>query len=123
MLSLNIPGSGWSFAGGEYLVIPQRSKNKRMAEKLMQIITRIENVNALCDSVGFGYPPHRDISTDESSVLYSQLIHSRSTPVHPRWVYVESIIEEMVEQVMLGHMTPVQAAKNAQAKINNVVKN
>jgi len=115
--------TGWSFAGGEYLVIPQRSKNKQAAEKLMQVITRIENVNALCDSVGFGYPPHRDISTDESAVLYSQLMHSRSTPVHPRWVYVESIIEEMVEQVMLGQMTPAQAVNNAQAKIDNTVKN
>ncbi len=115
--------TGCSFAGGEYLVIPQRSKNKQAAEKLMQVITRIENVNALCDSVGFGYPPHRDISIDESSVLYKQLIHSRSTPVHPRWVYVESIIEEMVEQVMLRQMTPEQAVRNAQTKIDNTVKN
>lgn len=118
--------TGISFAGGEYLVIPQQSKNKRAARKLMDIVTRNENVKALCDSVGFGYPPQRNFISEvediDDLVLCKQLIYSRSTPVHPRWVYVEKIIEQMVEQVTLGQMTPQQAIKDAQAKIDNTIK-
>jgi len=115
-------GDGWSFAGGEYLVIPYKSKNKQAAQKLMELITRIDNVATLCDSVGFGFPPHKINTADSSSILFKQLINSRSTPVHPRWIYVEAIIENMVEQVMLGQKLPLAAIKEAQAKIDETVK-
>lgn len=114
--------TGWSFAGGEYLVIPYKSKNKQAAQKLMELITRIDNVAALCDSVGFGFPPHKVSTADSSSVLYKQLVQSRSTPVHPRWIYIEAIIESMIEQVTLGQKTPPVAIKEAQAKIDEMVK-
>ncbi len=115
-------GTGWSFAGGEYLVIPYKSKNKQAAQKLMELVTRIDNVAALCDSVGFGFPPHKTNTADSSSILFKQLIDSRSTPVHPRWIYIEAIIENMVEQVTLGQKTPRAAIKEAQAKIDETVK-
>jgi len=115
-------GTGWSFAGGEYLVIPYKSKNKQAAQKLMELVTRIDNVAALCDSVGFGYPPHKANTADSSSILFKQLTNSRSTPVHPRWIYVETIIENMVEQVTLGQKSPRAAIEEAQAKIDETVR-
>ncbi|MCP4583738.1 MAG: extracellular solute-binding protein [candidate division Zixibacteria bacterium] len=114
-------GTGWSFSGGEYLVIPYKSEKKQAALKLMEMITRIDNVNALCDSVGFGYPPHKANPADSSSLLFKQLMSSRSTPVHPRWIYIETIIENMVEQVMLGEISPRQAIKDAQTSINETL--
>jgi len=127
MIGHNKDATGWSFAGGEYLVIPQKSDKKQAAQKLMNIITLHDNTKALCDSVGFGYPSQKDRLLDESaeeaSVLHKQLLYSKSTPVHPRWVYIESIIEEMVEQITLGQMTPKAALKNAQAKIDQALEN
>ena len=122
MIPENKDNTGWSFAGGEYLVIPYKSKNKQAAQKLMELVTQIDNVAALCDSVGFGYPPHKANTADSSSILFRQLIHSRSTPVHPRWIYVETIIENMVEQVTLGQETSRAAIKEAQAKIDETIK-
>jgi len=121
MLPEKQTGAGMSFAGGEYLVIPYKSDKKQAARKLMEMITRIDNVNTLCDSIGFGYPPHKDNPADSSSVLFRQLMRSRSTPVHPRWIYIESIIEDMVEQVMLGNINPKQAIKNAQTSIEETL--
>jgi multiple sugar transport system substrate-binding protein len=126
MLPRNEGGKAFSFAGGEYLVIPQKSTFKEGARKLMEIIMRPENIAALCDSVGFGFAPYKqrireNLAPDEE-ILFVQLQHSRSTPVNPRWIYVEKIIENMVEQVTLGQLTPQQAIADAQAKIDETLQ-
>ena len=119
-------GKGLSFAGGEYLVIPQKSAKKEMSKKLIEVILRPKNITALCDSVGFGFPPYkerlRDDLSPEVELLFEQLKSSRSTPAHPRWIYVEKIIENMVEQVTLGKLTPQQALTKAQTEIDQTLK-
>jgi multiple sugar transport system substrate-binding protein len=116
----------YSFAGGEYLVIPSKSKNKEAANRLLEVIMRPRNVAALCDSVGFGFPPYkrrvRENLPVDVELMFEQLQNSHSTPVHPRWIYVEQIIENMVEQVTLGKLTPDQAIAEAQAKIDETLK-
>ena len=121
------PGEkAYSFAGGEYLVIPQKSKRKEAAKKLMDLLVQPDNAATLCDSVGFGFAPYKKrvrqhLSSGEQ-LLFEQLQNSRSTPVNPRWVYVEAIIENMVEQVTLGKLEPDEAIKQAQAKIVETLK-
>jgi multiple sugar transport system substrate-binding protein len=117
-------GTGASFAGGEYLVIPAKSSNKDGALKLMESLLALRNIQMLCDSVGFGFPPYRnqEIGSPLRGVLYEQLGHSQSTPSHPHWVNIEGIIETMVEQVTLGKLTPRQAIADAQSKINEFEK-
>ncbi|OQX92633.1 MAG: hypothetical protein B6D58_02075 [candidate division Zixibacteria bacterium 4484_95] len=126
MIPENDSVSGISFSGGEYLVIPRKSKNKKAARMLMDYISKRENITALIKTVGFGLPPYRlkqlpDKQT-EHNVPYNQLYHSRSTPVHPRWIYIEKVIENMVEQVTLGQMAPAEAIKKAQSKIDETLK-
>jgi multiple sugar transport system substrate-binding protein len=118
-------GAGLSFAGGEYLVIPQKSPNKEAANKLMLLLTQMENSRMLCDSVGFGFPPYRNqnIALKDKAVLFEQLSKSRPSPFNPNWVYIESAIETMVEEVTLGKSTPEQASQTAQAKIDEILKN
>lgn len=126
MMPENSQSHGLSFSGGEYLVIPYKSPKKEAAKKLIDIILKPENIAALCDSVGFGFGPYKEKTrpelTNEQLRLFEQLQNSRSTPVHPRWLYVEIIIEEMVENVTLGSKTPEQAMKDAQQKINETLK-
>jgi multiple sugar transport system substrate-binding protein len=116
-----------SFAGGEYLVIPLKSSRKNMARKLMEVMIREANIRALIDSVGFGFPPQRNFISQvddiDELVLCKQLIYSRSTPVHPKWIYIEQAIEEMVEQVTLRNTTPQEAIIQAQEKINGIAGN
>jgi len=113
---------GISFAGGEFLVIPAKSSKKEMAQKLMALLTGSEYGRILCDSVGFGFPPYRHIAPTDSNrtVLFNQLQNSRIAPLHPQWVYIEQIIENMVEAVMLGKMSSAQAIAAAQKKIADV---
>jgi multiple sugar transport system substrate-binding protein len=113
-------GTGASFAGGEYLVIPEKSSNKAGALKLMESLLALEHSKMLCDSVGFGFPPYRnqEIGSPVRRVLYNQLHNSQSTPSDPQWVNIESIIETMVEEVTLNKSTPQQAIASAQTKIN-----
>ncbi len=126
MLPENAESRGLSFSGGEYLVIPYKSSKKEAARKLIDIILRPANLAALCDSVGFGFGPYKTRVRPELSekrhMLFEQLHNSRSTPVHPRWIYVEAIIEQMVESVTLGESTPEQAIKDAQHKIDETLK-
>lgn len=117
-------GASISFAGGEYLVIPEKSTNKDGARKLMESLLTANHVQMLCDSVGFGFPPYKDqeIGSPVRRVLYEQLQQSRSTPADPDWVNIEGIIESMVEQVTLGKATPQQAIAEAQSKISELEK-
>jgi len=88
----------------------------------MKLITRIDNVAALCDSVGFGFHAAQANNADSSSILYKQLVHSRSTPVHPRWIYIEAIIESMNRASDAWPKIAATAIKEAQAKIDETVK-
>ena len=120
----NIGGRGISFAGGEYLVIPEKSRKKDEALALMESLLMIKNVRMLCDSVGFGFPPYnnQEINSPARRILFDQLQHSRPTPGYQNWVNVESIIESMVEEVTLGRSTPRQAVSDAQKKIDELEK-
>ena len=93
----------------------------------MDYLTEYQNARDLCHAVGFGFPPYKIDNTDSLSadqeVLFNQLAHSRSTPTNARWVYIESIIENMVEQVTLGQATPAEAIKEAQQKIDQTIAN
>ena len=93
----------------------------------MDYLTEYQNARDLCHAVGFGFPPYKIDNTDSlldgRAVLFDQLAHSRSTPTNPRWVYIESIIENMVEQVTLGQATPAEAIKEAQQKIDQTIAN
>ncbi len=113
---------GISFAGGEFLVIPAKSPKKEMAQKLMALLTEQKYSQMLCDSVGFGFPPYRRIAPADSNrmTLFGQLQNSRVAPLHPQWVYIEQIIENMVEAAMLGKMSSAQAIAAAQKKIADV---
>jgi multiple sugar transport system substrate-binding protein len=115
-------GTGASFAGGEYLVIPAKSSNKDSALKLMESLLALRNIQMLCDSVGFGFPPYRnqEIGSPVRRVLFDQLHNSQSTPSDPNWVNIEGIIETMVEEVTLNKSTPQQAIGTAQTKINEL---
>ena len=118
-------GQSVSFAGGEYLAIAAKTPNREAARKLLDFMIERDNSRLLCDSVGFGFPPYasQEIKSAGQKILFEQLGQSRFTPVHSRWVYIEKIIETMIESVMLGELSPVEAVAAAQRQINELVEN
>lgn len=115
-------GERFSFGGGEFLVIPAKSAKKEISEKLMNLFVERQNSQLLCDSVGFGFPPYRNQSPADPAkkVLFEQLLNSKSAPLSPRWVYIEQVIESMVEETMLGKATADQAIADAEKKLTEI---
>ena len=55
------------------------------------------------------------------AVFGRQLIDARPTPVHPRWVEIEEIIERAVEAAMYETLAPDSALRRATEQINAVL--
>lgn len=117
-----------SFAGGEYLAISESSKSKQSAMKLVAFLTSGEQALALCKDLPGGMTPADRAATSDAflqgpvrSVFTRQLAQARMTPVHPRWLDIEEVIENEVSQALLGNKTSEQALNDAQARIAAIV--
>lgn len=122
-------GSRVSFAGGEYLAINGGSENKEAARKLVEFLSSPEQALAFCKALPGGMTP-ADLSAENDPFLQSpirrvfteQLKTARMTPVHPRWLDIEQVIEDEVSQALLGKKSAQQALDEAQAHITQIVK-
>ncbi|MGB5107157.1 MAG: extracellular solute-binding protein [Candidatus Zixiibacteriota bacterium] len=109
-------GIGYSFAGGEYLVINESSQNREAALALLHHLTLPEN-DALFTKATGSFTPVNKFTAFEvdsaamatASVFQQQIGNSRATPVHPGWVAVEEILERGIEQALYGKMTSQEA--------------
>jgi multiple sugar transport system substrate-binding protein len=117
---------GISFAGGEYLAISKTSKNKELAKKLIQFLLSKQNLLKLCKEIpSAGFPADTSlmfhptiVSTPEKETFALQLKYSKMTPVHPRWIEIESIIENALVEVLFQKKGVYEALKNAQKEID-----
>lgn len=118
-----------SFAGGEYLAISTGSKNKEAAKKLIAFLTSPQQALAFGKELPGVYAP-ADLSvandpvlqTGWQSVFTRQLADARMTPVHPKWLEIEEIIEEEVSEALLGRKEAAQALNDAQYRITGLLK-
>lgn len=113
---------GVSFAGGEYLAVSAGTSNTQMARELVQFLTSGANAVRFCRAVPeAGFPADSVFARDSSlvanpmkAVFARQLATARMTPVHPRWLDLEQILEDAVERVLLGEADPTQSLARAQ---------
>lgn len=117
-------GISVSFAGGEYLVVPKTSPHAQEAQLFIDFLLQPENNLKLCRAIGF-VPAHTAAAANayfaddpHLSVFNKQLESSRPTPVHPRWVEIEEVIEGAVERAMYGGTTPDSALARAASDID-----
>ena len=120
-------GKSISFAGGEYLVVPKQSPHAQEAQLFIDFLLRPENNLKLCRAIGFT-PANRAAAgnpyfTDDRylNAFRAQLVTARPTPVHPRWVEIEEVIERAVENAMYKAMTPDSALHRARAQIDELL--
>ena len=118
-----------SFAGGEYLAINDASKNKEAAMKLALFLSSAEQALAFCKDLPGGMTPaDRTVANDPflqgpvRGVFVKQLAMARMTPVHPRWLEIEEVIETEVSQALLGNKTATQALNDAQASVGTIIR-
>ena len=125
------PGRGGqiSFAGGEYLTVPRKAKEPVLALELARTLLDEKNSLNLCIATGGSTPANVAAATNSfftedpvRSVFIMQLQQSRMPPAHPKWVYIEQIIEEAVENAMYDKQTPDEALHEAARKITALLR-
>jgi multiple sugar transport system substrate-binding protein len=114
-----------SFAGGEYLAISASSPNKDFAEAFVRFLCDGANTIEFCKQVTeAGYPADKKYFDDpyftsnpQRGIFIKQLQYSKLTPVHPKWLDMEKIIEDEVVEAMYGNKTAADALNEAQQNI------
>ena len=116
-----------SFAGGEYLAINADAKNKAEAKKLITFLTSPKQALEFAKELPGGTTP-ADMSVagdpflqgPARKVFTEQLRFARMTPVHPKWLELEEIIEDEVAGALLGQKSAQQALDAANARMAQI---
>jgi multiple sugar transport system substrate-binding protein len=122
-------GTPASFAGGEFLVINKKTKNPFEALELIKFLIQKDNCLKVCQAIGSGFPSAKGASSDpyymenpDLLVFQEQLKFAISPPPHPKWVYIEEIIEKAVEEVMYDKKSPQDALNEAKSEIDKLLR-
>ncbi len=122
-------GTPASFAGSEFLVMNKKNKNPQEALQLIKFLIRKDNCLKICQAIGSGFPSAKGAELDPYyrndpylSIFQEQLKYAISPPPHPRWVYIEEIIEKAVEEVMYDKKTPQEALDEAKSEIDKLLR-
>lgn len=113
-----------SFAGGEYLAVNGKSAHRAEALKFIQFLTEPKQALEFAKLLPGGTTP-ADRSTMNDPFLQSagraaftrQIEHAKMTPVHPKWLDIEGVIEHEVTAALLGEKDARTALDAAQAQI------
>lgn len=122
----NYPGK--SFAGGEYLAVSAGSANKTEAARFMEFITNKDNQLLFCKANYSANPSSKAATTDtfftsdvNLQTFVKQMNMSEMVPATPQWVYVEDIIEKMLEDVLFNDAPVAESLYEANQKIKELI--
>jgi multiple sugar transport system substrate-binding protein len=118
---------GISFAGGEYLAANSASEMKPAAIKLIEFLTRPDNELRLAKAFNI-FPADTKLQRNsfylnriQGSVIIEQLAHSKMTPVHPKWLEIEAILEDETSQALYKKKTPEEALKSCDLRVSELL--
>lgn len=117
--------NGISFAGGEYLAMNAKTKKHNLSIKFIKFMTNGKNALEFCKKVNeAGFPADRNYYKDsfysshpKRLLFANQLEFAKMTPVHPKWLDIEEIIEFAATKVIYGEMGAQSALNMAQEKV------
>jgi multiple sugar transport system substrate-binding protein len=121
-------GKGTSFAGGEYLAVSKSSNKLENAQKFVKWLTNGKNTLEFCKKIPEGgFPADKNYFADsyfltnpKKMIFAEQLKNSKMTPVHPKWLEIQDILEETYERVIYDYNTPKSALELAKRKMKVV---
>lgn len=119
---------GYSFAGGEYMAVSKSSSNKEKAKLFVKWLCNGKITIEFCKKVPEGgFPADKKYfdneyfkSNPEKMVFVEQLKYSKMTPVHPKWLEIQDILEETFERVLYDYNSPKEAIELAKKKMKVV---
>ena len=107
-------------AAGVAPTINKLSKKQELAGKLLKFLTKEENVVSFCKSIPeAGFPASKSSSSmnfkdvPHKDTFAQQLNLAKMTPVHPRWLEIEAILENAVTSALLGEKSAALALSDA----------
>ncbi len=119
---------GISFAGGEYLAANAHSGMKSYAAKLIAFLTRPDIELRLAKAFNI-FPATSQLQKDsfyltrnQGAVFIEQLKNAKMTPVHPKWLEIEAILEDEVAQALYKKKTPEEAMKSCDVRVKELLK-
>jgi len=131
ILTTLIPGPeypGPSFAGGEYLAISADSPHKKEAIEFIRYITNQDNQLRFCKANYTATPSNKQTTeapffNDDVNIqtFVKQLRISKMPPAIPEWVYIEDIIEKMLENVLFNDAPIAESLYEAKLEIEELV--
>ena len=121
----NISNMGISFLGCQFLSLNKKSEKQELGLKLIRFLTDGKNSIELAKRFAeAGFPADRAYFNNEifqqdkhKSIFAKQLNFAKATPVHPRWLDIEAIIENAVSQAIYGEKTAKEALNFAQKEV------
>jgi multiple sugar transport system substrate-binding protein len=121
---------GISFAGGEYLAISEQTNNSEAAEKFIKFMTNGKNSIEFCKRINAaGFPADKNYFDDDFYKSYpkrlvfgQQLQFAKMTPVHPKWLEIEKIIETAAVKVLYGEASSKDALDEAQEELEMLLE-
>ncbi|HEX6479068.1 MAG TPA: sugar ABC transporter substrate-binding protein [Ktedonobacteraceae bacterium] len=115
-----------SFAGGADMVVFKNSPNRAAAWKFVQYVTQ-PDVQQKWYSTVSDLPAVKaawntgTLATDKNlTVFHDQLNNTQGPPTIVNWEQVATLIDNDMQQVMLGKTTPQQAAQDMQQKAQSI---
>ncbi|HOV93160.1 MAG TPA: extracellular solute-binding protein [Candidatus Kapabacteria bacterium] len=120
---------GVSFAGGEYISINAKTKNYELSKKFVKYLTDGKNAIEFCKQINeAGFPADKNFYNDTfyqshpyRKVFAEQLNYAKMTPVHPKWLDMEAILENAAVKAMYGEQTSKDALDDAQMKVSGIL--
>jgi len=115
-----------SFAGGADMVVFKNSPNRAAAWKFVQYVTQPDvqqkwyNTVADLPAVKAAWNSGTLASDKNLTVFHDQLNNTQGPPTVVTWEQIANLIDNDMQQVMLGKTTPQQAAQDMQQKAQSI---
>jgi multiple sugar transport system substrate-binding protein len=121
-------GSHSSFAGAEMLVVFKNSKMQTQSLELAEFLQDYPQAKRLSLAVGSVFPTAKQAIRDSTfiknkrlNVFIQQGFTSSTPPAHPGWLEMEDAINDALENVLYGRISPEEALLQADRQIQSVV--
>lgn len=120
---------GVSFAGGEYISINAKTKNYDLSKKFVKYLTDGKNAIEFCKKINeAGFPADKNFYNDQfyqshpyRKVFSEQLNYAKMTPVHPKWLDIEAILENAAVKAIYGEQSAKEALDEAQMRVSGIL--
>jgi multiple sugar transport system substrate-binding protein len=117
-----------SFVGGSNLVIFKTSKNKELAWKFIEFLSRPEiqvewyKITSDLPAVRAAWENEIFVNNSMLKIFREQLEDAKSPPNIPEWEQIAEVLHQKVEEIIVGGKDIDLALKEAEEKIRSILK-